>query len=431
MNNENEMDWSEEETNYEEDLSYDIDNCQTNKFLSDYEDLKLAAKNIGDKLIPYNSDSGYDRLKKEIKRKTALKNKVNYILNNCEKFGFNQTNKIILEHAIDEVIKPKAEFEKIDFSVDDDGDDYDWVVKGLGLCPGDSFAVAGEPFTGKTHFASYLAVCISAGIPVFGKFPVDRKGGVAHINYDSDGKLTKTGYRRMAKGLGVKADVDYYEFPTWKFNDDIAYENLTKICTGKALCIVDSLRACFDGAEDTSENSTVIALANKVSSKTNCAILFIAHPGKGGVKNKGVDVIRGTSSIGASVGTLWTLEKMAENHVVKFNSTIKARYGGDQIFCYRYEDSGEFNPKTNKTNSINMTMLGDAPVVEKKLTIREQVVAALKTGSLSSAELNDKVTGNHASKYDEYTKMEKEGHLKIEQKGKSRIYSLTDGGAWL
>ena len=64
--------------------------------------------------------------------------------------------------------------------------------------------MAGESFTGKTHFATYILRFVFLRTLVLEKFKVDRKGGVAHINYDSDGKLTKTGYRRMARGLGAK-----------------------------------------------------------------------------------------------------------------------------------------------------------------------------------------------------------------------------------
>lgn len=428
------MDWSEEETNYEEDVNCDLDNYKPEKIASTYEELKNSGKNIVEKyIIPYTSDAGYDRLKKETKRKNALKKRIDYILNNCEKYGFNQTNKIILEHAIDEGVKPKAECKRIDFSVENDGEDYDWIVKSLGVLPGDSFFVCGESFTGKTHLASYFAICISAGIPIFGKFSIDKSGPVAHVNYDSDEKLTITGYRRLAKGLGIKTPIiDYYDKPTWKFNHDVAYENLTKICTGKVACVVDSFRACFDGNEDSSEiTSPVIALANKVSSETGCAIIFISHPGKNGTKGKDLDAIRGSGGIAATAGTIWILEKMSEDRTVKFRS-VKERSCERMSFCYRYDNVGEMNLYTNKTVAIDMTILGDdAPVMQKKLTIREQVVAALKKGSLSSGDLNKEITGNQSSICDELKKMETEGYLKKEKDGKLVKYSLTDKGEWL
>ena len=433
----NEMDWSEEETNYEESNNFDVDNCQTNKSLSVYEDLKLAAKNIGDKLVPYKSDSGFDRLNKKTKREIALKNKVDYILNNCEKFGFNQTNKIILENAINEVIKPKTTVKLLNLKKDIKKIKYNWVSKGLGLAAGDSIILVAEPFCGKTHFASYLAVCISTGTPIFGKFAIDRKGEVAHLNYDSSDDLTEVGYIRMVNGLKGKINEDdvkiHYERPLWKFNEDVAYENLTKACVGKVVCIIDSLRTCYDGVEDSSETATYIALANRVSNETGCAILFIAHPGKGGIGNKGIDAVRGSSAMVAAAGTLWTLETTSVDQVIKFNSTHKSRFGSKQIFHYRYDNVGDYCENINATESIDMTIPGDdsALAIEKKVTIREQIVAALKNGPLTSKDLNDKVAGNHASKYDEYKKMETEGFLKIEQEGKSRMYSLTDSGAWL
>lgn len=432
------MDWSEEETTYEE-TNYDLDNYQTNKTLSVYEDLKLAANNIGDKLVPYTSDSGYNRLKKQKEREIALKNKVDYILNNCEKFGFNQTNKIILENAINEVIKPKSASRLLNLKKDIKSIKYNWVSKGLGLAAGDSIILVGESFCGKTHFATYLAVCIATGTPIFGKFAVDRKGEVAHLNYDSSDDLTETGYIRMLNGLcGVINHDDikiHYEKPLWKFNQEVAYENLTRTCKGKVVCIVDSLRTCYDGTdENSSESALMIALANRVSMETGCAIIFIAHPGKGGVGKKGIDAPRGSSAQVAAAGTLWTLEKTSIDQVVKFDSTKKSRYGSKQVFHYRYDNVGDYCEDICTTEAINMTIPGDdngAPVVEKKLTIREQVVAALKNGPLTSKDLNDKLVGNQTKISEELKKMETEVHLKKEKDGKVVMYSLTDRGAWL
>ena len=437
--NTDEIDWSEENS-YDEEFDSYVENSKIEKMISTYEEAKITAKNIVEKLTPYSTDSGYDRLKKEIKRKIALKKRIDYYLNNCEKFGFNQTNKIILENAIDEFNKPKIELNEIDLDEDLTLTSFDWISRGLGLAAGDSIVLVGEAFCGKTHFASYLALCVAKGVSIFGKFKIDKSGPVAHLNYDSADDMTRVGYVRLKNGdsdLTSSGNKVQYGRPQWRFNQDCAYENLTKICTGKVLCVVDSLRRSYGGSDsDTDENSSasaeVVDLANRVSAETGCAILFIAHPGKGGTKGKGIDAVRGSSAIKDVAGSLWILEKTSTDQVIKFDSMHKSRCGIKQIFHYRYDNVGDYCEGIARTKGIRMTILEDnTTVLEKKLTIREQIVMALKNESLTSGDLNKSITGARLKICDELRKMESEGFLKKERDGKSQKYSLTDKGAWL
>jgi len=341
MNNDNEMDWSEEETTYDE--NFELENYKVEKIAATYDELKVSGKNIVEKyFVPLSSIASQKREVAELKRKALIKKRADYILNNCEKFGFNQTNKIILENAIDEFNKPKSTKKSINLRESLESRKYDWISQGLGLAAGDAFILVGEAFCGKTHLATYLALCVATNTPIFGKFEINKPGDVAHLNYDSANDLTEVGYIRMANGLIAEnkdTDIDKYkveyEKPLWRFNQDIAYEELTKTCTGKSLCVIDSLRRCYGGGEideNSSESGEVVNLANRVSAETGCAIIFIAHPGKGGTKGKGIDSIRGTSASKDAAGSLWILEKTSIDQVIKFDSTHKSRYGSKQVF---------------------------------------------------------------------------------------------------
>ena len=64
---------------------------------------------------------------KRNKKEKLFEDKVDAILINMNNLDLIQQIKNNFENCINEFIKPKVEFEMIDFSVDDDGEDYNWI----------------------------------------------------------------------------------------------------------------------------------------------------------------------------------------------------------------------------------------------------------------------------------------------------------------
>lgn len=384
-------------------------------------------------LKPFLSNGAYNSYNTERKRLKALEDRKAYLLRTLpEKLGLEKAESIYLENAIETLLCPPVTGEE--WTCEDKLEDmkFDWICRDLGLAPGDAIVVTAEPFTGKTYLASHLALSVMSGQPIFGKYTMQKKGKVAHLNYDAaDSKMVKIGYRRLANGIGFewkKGDL-YYERPMWKFNQENAYENLKEVCTGRVLCVVDSLRACFDGEENSSENSSVVALANRVSEETGCAIFFIAHTGKGGVGNKGLDAIRGTSAVAAAVGSAWNLERTADDKVLKL-SCVKGRLGQFAPILYQYAEDGDWLENINKSSKVEMTFVGgETP----KMTIRDQIIEVLKNGAqINKTELKDKITGRDTAINEELDKMETDNLIKIEagKNKREKMVSLTDAGAW-
>ena len=384
-------------------------------------------------LKPFLSNGSYQSYNLERKRLKALEERKSYLLRTLpEKLGLTGAETIYIENAIDSFLSPPTRGEE--WTCDESLEDmqFDWICRDLGLAPGDSIVVTAEPFAGKTYLASHIALAVMSGKPIFGKFLMQKKGKVAHLNYDAaDSKMVKIGYRRLANGIDFtwkKGDF-YYESPLWKFNHESAYENLKEICTGRAFCIVDSLRACFDGEENSSEIVNVVALANRVSEETGCAIFFIAHTGKGGVGNKGLDATRGSSAVAAAVGTAWNLEK-GEDKTLKL-SCVKGRLGQFSPIVYQYAETGEFLENINKTSKVEMSFVGGE---QPKQTIRDQIKEALANGvKINKTELKEKITGRDVSINDELDKLEAEKLITVEPNPKNKrekIISLTETDAW-
>lgn len=345
-------------------------------------------------LTPFLSAGAYQKYNGERKRFKALEERKAYLMRTLpDKLGLTGPEKILVENAIETVLAPKSAGEEWDFETERLEDiKVDWVCRELGLTPGDAITLTAEPFTGKTHLATYFAVCFIFGKPIFGKYKLQKTGKVAHLNYDSHSVLTRIGYQRLANGLGVtltKGDV-YYEKPAWKFNQEAAYDNLTKICTGKALCIIDSLRTCYDGEENSSEVANIIAKANKVSEETGCVIMFLAHTGKEGVAGHGLNAMRGSSAFGGAVGSAWNLEKTPEDRTLKI-SCPKSRWLAFNPILYKYEETGQMLENIGKTSEVRLSFVGaEVP----RQTLEDKFIEALKDGELTAAQLSERVGGN-------------------------------------
>ena len=134
----------------------------------------------------------------------------------------------------------------------------------------------------------------------------------------------------------------------------------------------------------------------------------------------------------------WCIKTKSKEAIMLNADTVEVSPSG-VLVAYRVKDNGEKHinfaiPTREWTHFWAASMIDGSPVavdswtedeieektstLKKKLTIREQVVAALKNGSLSSKDLNDKLVGNQTKISEELKKMETEGHLKKEQDGK-------------
>jgi hypothetical protein len=158
----------------------------------------------------------------------------------------------------------------------------DWVVRGLGICPGRPAAVIGPGSAGKTTLAALLGLCVQTGARFLGEFHCP-PANVVWLDFEMGRRASLRKLRRLCKGHGldwaaVVAGFRLAVYPRTFLNSPEAEAELTKAVQGARLCVVDSLRRSLPGVD---ENDSRIAdhlqMLARVSDATGCAFLVVHH----------------------------------------------------------------------------------------------------------------------------------------------------------
>lgn len=300
------------------------------------------------------------------------------------------------------------------------------LIERLEMSPGNLVILCAAGGSGKTMFAQYMATCVSSGKPLFGVYPVS-KGGVIHIDMEQSKVQTQRRYIRLANGLEVssldvsrvtlKARLDDPQLPMVEIEKE-----MVELCTGKSLCIVDSLKAISCTDENSSDIEKVLKMLKRVGEKTQCTIMVIHHKGKGGRDNRQTG--RGSSAIYDSCDVQIDLDS---NNDVYELSCAKNREGPYFFgIKYRILDTGEHHVQQKCTVKLEFQLLQD-DIKSTKQTQQEKIVTALmQQEELKFNDLFEQVKGDRVKFHAVLTAMV-EAHELNEVAGprNSKLYSLT------
>lgn len=198
-----------------------------------------------------------------------------------------------------------------------------WVCQGLALGPGRPHTLVGFGYSGKTVAAQALALAVASGTHAWGRFPC-RQGIVLHLDHEVGKRGTLRRYQRLAFALQIaphhlEERLRILPLPRVRLSDPGAEEWYTKTCTGAALCIIDSLRACIGGDIDENDSTvrSYLDILLRVSEVTGCTFIVLHHAGKGRQEGDQREAGRGSSAIYDASGTVLKLdpEKHGEPHV--------------------------------------------------------------------------------------------------------------------
>lgn len=190
-----------------------------------------------------------------------------------------------------------------------------WLVEGLGIAPGAVTIVGGAGGGGKTWAMMAMMVAIGAKRPVWGQFAA-RHGRCIHVDFEQGPYLTKMRYQKIAVGLGIKLEeLDPSSFglctmprafPTCdKSTEDI----LVRACEGAVMAIVDAFRGAFPRAkENDSEAREYLDMLHRVSDRTGCTMIVIAHSRKASDDNDIRSALRGSSALFDAAQTVYMLD---------------------------------------------------------------------------------------------------------------------------
>lgn len=188
-----------------------------------------------------------------------------------------------------------------------------WVCEELGIAPGSVTIVGGAGFGGKTMSMQSFLLSVASGKKAWGQFPVKR-GRVVHIDYEQGSHLTVLRYQRLARSMGVdlralEGLIDVIVRPRATLDDESAETELAMILEGATIAIVDAFRGAFPSAkENDSGVRWFLDMLARVSEKTGCAIVVIAHSRK---MNDDVDVrssLRGSGALFDAAQTVYMLD---------------------------------------------------------------------------------------------------------------------------
>jgi hypothetical protein len=206
----------------------------------------------------------------------------------------------------------------------------DWLVEGLDFAPGRPMVIGGKAGSGKTRALQDMALRV-AGAPgmVWGEYPISRTGSVLHIDVDQGPRSTQIHYLALAYGMGVKFDTLPIDCAFFDFSisskqgiNPAAVAALKEACTGRALCIIDSLRGIAVGLDE--QDSTfgeVLMRLTELATDTGCAFAVVAHSGHDGLR------ARGTSAIQDRGGAIYQLTRDEDAPVVEWRQTKTSEFG--------------------------------------------------------------------------------------------------------
>jgi hypothetical protein len=276
-----------------------------------------------------------------------------------------------------------------------------FLCKDLGLAVGPPALLIGISQSGKTFFAQALALCVATGRPLFGTTHSVARGPVVHLDYEQGGVLSSLRYHRLIRGMNlVPGDLGPNDLElcreSVKLDTEAAKDQLCEKLDGKALCIVDSLRASISAEKD--ENASgireTIDMLGRVSEETQCTILILHHQGKGTVADDRFSG-RGSSAIFEAAGSAYNLEVLTGNApdcVYRLWQT-KTRMGRAKEVRYRLKDVGAHIEEINCTEGI--ALIPEDAVPDQ--TVEDKIVAALRQKALTAEELSKAVGGRKAN----------------------------------
>jgi len=184
-----------------------------------------------------------------------------------------------------------------------------WVCKELCIGPGRPTLFVGYGYSLKSYSLQSLAESVATGTKIWGEFRCT-KGRVLHIDYEQGKQATRERYQRLAFGANLTSSEfeDMLEltcFPAWYLTSQSAETELERLCTGRALCIIDSFTAATPGVDQIdSRIRTYLDMLTRVSEHTGCSFIVIHHAGKAAEGKDKREVARGNSAIFDACGTV-------------------------------------------------------------------------------------------------------------------------------
>ncbi len=184
-----------------------------------------------------------------------------------------------------------------------------WVCRDLCIGPGRPTLVPGYGYSLKTYSMQSLEVSVASGQKIWGEFRCARSK-VLHLDYEQGKDPTCTRFQRIAYGMGLSLDdldgwLQTCCFPDAYLTTPNVERSLAMLCADIQLCVIDSFKAATPGVlEKDSEVRIYLDMLTRISERTGCAFIVIAHAGKSNPDRDKREAARGSSAIFDACGTV-------------------------------------------------------------------------------------------------------------------------------
>lgn len=223
-------------------------------------------------------------------------------------------------------------------------EDIQWVVEQLGIAPGAVTIFGGAGYSGKTLLLQMLMLSIASGESLWGEFAVG-KGVCRHFDFEQGPRLTRERYQRGARGLGFELGdlpdgvLGLYSLPDGRLDDKGAEDTLVRLLEGVDVSVMDAYRGAFPTAQENDSGSrSHLDMLMRVSERTRCAIITIAHSRKIGEDDDPRSSLRGSGALFDAAQTVYMLDG-APGRPIHVHNTKDRLLGIDrETFGLRIED---------------------------------------------------------------------------------------------
>lgn len=290
--------------------------------------------------------------------------------------------------------------------------------------------LCGSSNAGKTIFAQYLALCVSANKPIFDVFPINNSTKlkkVLHLDFEQALNQSQRRYERIATFMGLgEFEIDRIKLP--KLDDpEIPKEEMKKdleeLFVGYDFVVIDSLRQATICDENDSRISGVLELIKHLAEFANTVVLLVHHKGKNPNQNN-KDQGRGSSAIYAGVDIQIDLDCDEGSNVIK----LTCKKNREQIYfnslTYNFEDEGEFNSNQRCSEALRMNLINSNIKKDNRQKKIMDFISENKHGNFTT--LYNLIKGDK-DKFKEFIgDMIQQKLIKEEISGKSRLFSVGD-----
>ena len=267
--------------------------------------------------------------------------------------------------------------------------------------------LAAKPKVGKSTLARTLALCVARGEPFLGR-DVTMKGTVIHLALEEKRKEIQRAYEKLG-GANEPIHVHVGMAPAEALE---ALEQSIKE-TNAVLAIVDPIFKLIRLPDLDEYGAMTLALEPliELSRRTNCHIVCVHHLGKG--DRMGGDAILGSTAIFGAVDVALLMKKRDMGRTIE---SIQ-RYGKDL----------EETVVALNDNTGFVTAAGNAEEIEQR-PVREEIIAEIKGGPKTEAQLRDSIGGNQKLVADALRFLVRSGRIVRSGEGKRGspyVYDLT------